>query len=107
MNNPKQLTFPWNKPFKSSLKSFYVDPRNDQLLKNIKDLSFNDNLYIYGVKNSGKTYLLQSLCNEYSKNKKSALFLPLKEVVKYGLDIIESIEDMDLVCIDGIEIIQN
>ena len=50
MNNPKQLTFPWNKPFKSSLKSFYVDPRNDQLLKNIKDLSFNDNLYIYGVK---------------------------------------------------------
>ncbi len=107
MNNPKQLTFPWNKPFKSSLKSFYVDPRNDQLLKNIKDLSFDDNLYIYGVKNSGKTYLLQSLCNEYSKNKKSALFLPLKEVVKYGLDIIESIEDMDLVCIDGIEIIQN
>ena len=107
MNNPKQLTFPWNKPFKSSLKSFYVDPRNDQLLKNIKDFSFDDNLYIYGVKNSGKTYLLQSLCNEYSKNKKSALFLPLKEVVKYGLDIIESIEDMDLVCIDGIEIIQN
>ena len=107
MNNPKQLTFPWNKPFKSSLKSFYVDPRNDQLLKNIKDLSFDDNLYIYGVKNSGKTYLLQSLCNEYSKNKKSSLFLPLKEVVKYGLDIIESIEDMDLVCIDGIEIIQN
>ena len=107
MNNPKQLTFPWNKPFKSSLKSFYVDPRNDQLLKNIKDFSFDDNLYIYGVKNSGKTYLLQSLCNEYSKNNKSALFLPLKEVVKYGLDIMESIEDMNLVCIDGIEIIQN
>ena len=51
-------------------------------------------------------YLSEQLY-EYSKNKKSALFLPLKEVVKYGLDIIESIEDMDLVCIDGIEIIQN
>ena len=107
MNSPKQLTFPWNKTFKSSFNSFYVDPQNEQLLKDIKDLSNGDNLYIYGVKNSGKTYLLQSLCNEYSKNKKSALFLPLKEVVRYGIDIIESIENMDLVCIDGLEIIRN
>ena len=107
MNSPKQLTFPWNKTFKSSFNSFYVDPQNEQLLKDIKDLSNGDNLYIYGVKNSGKTYLLQSLCNEYSKNKKSALFLPLKEVVRYGVDIIESIENMDLVCIDGLEIIRN
>jgi len=107
MNSPKQLTFPWNKTFKSNFNSFYVDPQNEQLLKDIKDLSNGDNLYIYGVKNSGKTYLLQSLCNEYSKNKKSALFLPLKEVVRYGVDIIESIENMDLVCIDGLEIIRN
>jgi DnaA family protein len=105
MSNPKQLTFPWNKSFHSSFESFYVDPQNEQLISSLKNISINENIYIYGLKNSGKTYLLQSLCNEFSKSNKSSLFLPLIDVIKYGVEIIDSIENMDLVCIDGLEII--
>ena len=107
MSNPKQLTFPWNKSFHSSFERFYVDPQNEQLISSLKNISSNENIYIYGLKNSGKTYLLQSLCNEYSKSNKSTLFLPLIEVIKYGVEIIDSIENMDLVCIDGLEIISH
>ena len=103
MNNPKQLTFPWNRSYKSSFKSFYVDPANAQLISSIQTNFSSEDLYIYGIKNSGKTYLLQSLCNLYSSNNKSVLFLPLKEVMTYGTEILDSIENMDLVCIDGLE----
>ena len=103
MNSPKQLTFPWNKSFHSSFEGFYIDPKNKQLISILENISINENMYIYGLKNSGKTYLLQSLCNKYSKNDKSSLFLPLKDVIKYGVEIIDSIENMDLVCIDGLE----
>jgi DnaA-homolog protein len=103
MSNPKQLTFPWNRSFQSSFKGFYIDPQNKQLISILKNIPINENIYIYGLKNSGKTYLLQSLCNEYSKNNKSSLFLPLMDVTKYGVEIIDSIENMDLVCIDGLE----
>ena len=103
MNNPKQLTFPWNKSYKSSFNSFYVDPANIQLISSIQTNFSSEDLYIYGVKNSGKTYILQSLCNLYSSNNKSVLFLPLKEVMTYGTEILDSIENMDLVCIDGLE----
>ena len=103
MNSPKQLTFPWNKSFHSSFEGFYIDPKNKQLISILENISINENMYIYGLKNSGKTYLLQSLCNKYSKNNKSSLFLPLMDVNKYGVEIIDSIENMDLVCIDGLE----
>jgi len=103
MNSPKQLTFPWNKSFHSSFEGFYIDPKNKQLISILENISINENMYIYGLKNSGKTYLLQSLCNKYSKNDKSSLFLPLMDVTKYGVEIIDSIENMDLVCIDGLE----
>ena len=103
MNSPKQLTFPWNKSFHSSFEGFYIDPKNKQLISILENISINENMYIYGLKNSGKTYLLQSLCNKYSKNDKSSLFLPLMDVTKHGVEIIDSIENMDLVCIDGLE----
>ena len=63
MNNPKQLTFPWNKENKSSFKGFYPIESNKQLLFLLQDADFDDDLLIFGPKDSGKTYLLQALCN--------------------------------------------
>ena len=92
MNKPKQLTFPWSRPNKSSFESFYIDPKNSLLLSIIGNKILSDDIYIFGINNSGKTYLLQSLCNFYSKHNKTALFLPIKEVISYGVGILDSIE---------------
>ena len=81
MNKPKQLTFPWSRPNKSSFESFYIDPKNSLLLSIIGNKILSDDIYIFGIKNSGKTYLLQSLCNFYSKHNRTALFLPIKEII--------------------------
>jgi DnaA family protein len=67
------------------------------------DSNFVDDLFIYGTKQSGKTFLLQAMCNSYSSMGKSSLYVPLKKVMNYGVEIFESLENIDLICIDGIE----
>ena len=103
MNKPKQLTFPWNKVNKSSLEGFFTSQENSHLLSLLKDSDFLDDLFIYGTKESGKTFLLQAMCNSYSSASKSSLYIPLKKVMNYGVEIFESLENIDLICVDGIE----
>jgi DnaA family protein len=103
MNKPKQLTFPWNKVNKSSLEGFFISQENSHLLSLLKDSDFLDDLFIYGTKESGKTFLLQAMCNSYSSMSKSSLYIPLKKVMNFGVDIFESLENIDLICVDGIE----
>ena len=103
MNKPKQLTFPWNKVNKSSLEGFYTSQENSHLVSILKDANFSDDLFIYGTKESGKTFLLQALCNSYSSMSKSSLYIPLHKVMNYGVEIFESLENMNLICVDGIE----
>ncbi|MDC1150557.1 AAA family ATPase [Gammaproteobacteria bacterium] len=103
MNKPKQLTFPWNKFNRSTLDGFYISDQNSHLISLLKDSNFLDDLYIYGTKESGKTFLLQAMCNFYNLNKKSSVYVPLKKALDYGVDIFEALEDIDLICLDGIE----
>ena len=103
MSNPKQLTFPWNKDNKSSFDSFYVSKLNKHLLSLLQNNAFKDDLLIFGTKDSGKTYLLQALCNYFSNQGKSSFYLPMKQAKELSVDILESLESMELVCIDGIE----
>ena len=43
------------------------------------------------------------MCNFYSSNKQSSLYIPLKKALDYGVHIFEALEDIDLICLDGIE----
>ena len=43
------------------------------------------------------------MCNFYNSNKKSSLYIPLKNALDYGVDIFEALEELDLICLDGIE----
>jgi DnaA family protein len=103
MSNPKQLTFPWNKENKSSFDSFYTTKLNKQLLFLLKDEALKEDLLIYGAKDSGKTYLLQALCNQFNNQGKSSFFLPVRQAIELSVDILDSLENIELVCIDGLE----
>jgi DnaA family protein len=103
MSNPKQLTFPWNKENKSSFDSFYTTKLNKQLLFLLKNEALKDDLLIYGAKDSGKTYLLQALCNQFNNQGKSSFFLPMRQAIELSVDILDSLENIELVCIDGLE----
>ena len=105
MNKPKQLTFPWIKQNIASFDDFYFDPKNFGLKKNL--LEEDDDLFLYGIKKSGKSFLLQSVCNFYASKNKSSLYIPIAEVMKYGISFMDSLDNLDVICIDDIDLINS
>ena len=105
MNKPKQLTFPWIKQNIASFDDFYFDPKNFGLKKNL--LEEDDDLFLYGIKKSGKSFLLQSVCNFYASKSKSSLYIPIAEVRKYGISFMDSLDNLDVICIDDIDLINS
>ena len=105
MNKPKQLTFPWIKQNIASFDDFYFDPKNFGLKKNL--LEENDDLFLYGIKKSGKSFFLQSVCNFYASKNKSSLYIPTAEVMKYGISFMDSLDNLDVICIDDIDLINS
>ena len=105
MNKPKQLTFPWIKQSLASFDDFYFDLKNFGLKKNL--LEEDDDLFLYGIKKSGKSFLLQSVCNFYASKNKSSLYIPIAEVMKYGISFMDSLDNLDVICIDDIDLINS
>lgn len=102
MINPKQLTFPWSKPNRSELEDFFFDEKNLKL----KDvLLSNEDFFLYGRNKVGKTYLMQSLCNLYAKRNKTSLYIPLKYIYNLDTSLLDSLDNLDLICIDDINLI--
>ncbi len=104
MNKIKQLTFPWSKPSKARFDHFFFEEINFAA----KDALYSpDDLFIYGLNGAGKSFLLQSLCNFYADNDKTSLYIPLKDVRKHGSNFLDSLDSLDLICIDNIDLILN
>ena len=104
MSKPQQLTFPWNKPNKSTFDEFYFD-KNNLAIKEI--LLSEEDLFLYGVKQTGKSFLLQSACNHLALKEKPSLYVPIKEVKQYGSGFIESLDQLNLICIDDVDLISS
>jgi DnaA family protein len=102
MPNPKQLTFPWERTFKSSFDGFFCDNKNTDLVNNLR-LIEGDDIFIYGPSNIGKTYLLQALASFYSDLNKSSLYIPLSDIKNYDTNIIDGTHEADLVCVDSVD----
>ena len=102
MSKTRQLTFPWNKPSKARFNHFFFEDANFAA----KDALYGeDDLFIYGLNGTGKSFLLQSLCNLYSDRDKTSLYIPIREVKNLGSNFLESLESFDLICIDDIDFI--
>ena len=102
MSKPQQLTFPWNKPNKSTFDEFYFE-KNNLFIKEI--LLSEEDLFLYGVEQAGKSFLLQSVCNHFAFKEKQSLYIPIKEVKKYGSDFIDSLDQLHVICIDDVDLI--
>ncbi|NOR52311.1 MAG: DnaA regulatory inactivator Hda [Gammaproteobacteria bacterium] len=62
-------------------------------------------IYIWGEQGCGKSHLLQALSREANQQSKSAIYLPLQEVVEMGASILAGLDEMALVVIDDLETI--
>jgi DnaA family protein len=59
-------------------------------------------VYLYGRKNTGKSYLLQAVCNEAELLGMSAIYLPLSQTTELSVEMLEGLEHFQLVCLDDV-----
>ena len=102
MKNPRQLIFPFRKDKKSSLSKFFVPLGSESLVKALSNKD-GDDIVITGKKGFGKSYLLQSMCNDHSSDSFSVSYIPLREAIKLQPELLDGLESLDLVCIDDLE----
>ena len=108
MNNPTQLIFPFQVNQKASFKSFFCSPDNIELMSRLTDLVASknaDELIINGAEGSGKSFLMQAICNELSSSGKQFAFIPMNKAINMGVEIFQNLASLDAVCIDDLQLI--
>lgn len=62
-------------------------------------------IFLWGVANTGKTHLLQAMCRVASESRKRAMYIPMKDWLNQDPASIGELQDLDLVCIDDVQVI--
>ena len=87
--------------------SYYQGP-NAQVIDAIQSLFLNGQesfMYLWGAEGAGCTHLLQAACCQRDQYGRGAMYLPLKEVLNLGPDILDGLDACHLICIDDIQLI--
>ena len=108
MNKPKQLIFPFQINQKASFDSFFCSPDNQNLMTRLADIAVSQDaneIIIHGEKGSGKSFLMQAICNELSSSEKQFAFIPMKKAFNMGVEIFQNLGSLDTVCIDDLQLI--
>ena len=108
MNKPTQLIFPFHIDQKASFESFFCSSDNLNLLTRLADIALSKNaheLIIHGEEGSGKSFLMQAICNELSSSGKQFAFIPMNKALNMGVEIFQNLASLDAVCIDDLQLI--
>jgi DnaA family protein len=108
VNNPTQLIFPFQVNQKASFASFFCSPDNAELMSRLTDLVVSknaDELIINGAEGSGKSFLMQAICNELSSSGKQFAFIPMNKAINMGVEIFQNLASLNAVCIDDLQLI--
>ncbi|MDW3094188.1 MAG: DnaA regulatory inactivator Hda [Gammaproteobacteria bacterium] len=62
-------------------------------------------IFLWGVEGTGKTHLLQAMCRIASESHKRAMYIPMKDLLTQDPASIGELQDLDLVCIDDVQVI--
>ncbi len=58
---------------------------------------------LWGAPATGKTHLLQALCQAFAERERTCLYLPLKEFGAMSAGVLEGAGDIELVCLDELD----
>lgn len=91
----------------ATFENFYTAEQNQQTLSHLKQfLSGSEQLiYLWGESSSGVTHLLSAI-QHLSSHDQGVQYLPMKDLLTYPPEAItETLETLDLICIDDIEVV--
>jgi DnaA-homolog protein len=76
-----------------------------QLLKSIASSETTHSLYLWGLKGTGKTHLLQAVTKHANELDFHVAYIPLKQLKNISVEILHDLGDLNIVCIDDLECI--
>ncbi|BAU76092.1 DnaA regulatory inactivator Hda [Metapseudomonas furukawaii] len=60
-------------------------------------------IYLWGGEGVGRSHLLQAACIRFEQRDEQAIYLPMDELVHYGPEVFDNLEQCELVCLDGLD----
>ena len=110
MPNPRQLALQIQINERASLKNFFVSKNNNKTIQILKNILLNSNngvQFIDDLGSNGKSYLLQAICNDFSNSNNSSIYIPMEEAINLDPSILEGVSELNLICIDDVDLINN
>lgn len=87
--------------------SNFIPGDNGLLIDQLKTIAAGRNAetlaFVVGAPGSGRTHLLQACCHEAEAAGRTVFYLPLTEVAQLTPEMLESLENYALVCIDDLD----
>lgn len=78
---------------------------NEQVLASIRHLlqgTGESYIYLWGERGVGRSHLLQACCHALDSAERTSIYLPLSEHDQLSPEMLDGMESMDLVCLDGV-----
>ena len=111
MPNPRQLALQIQINERASLNNFFISKNNIKTIQILKNILLSSNkgaqIFIDDQDSNGKSYLLQAICNDFSNSHNSSIYIPMKEAINLDPSILQGVSQLNLICIDDIELINN
>lgn len=86
----------------------FIDTSDSQLLPALKQLAQESlseprQYFLWGSTCSGKTHLLQAICNNLANTHQNVIYLPMKELANQRANVLNDMHQLDVLCIDDID----
>ncbi|GAA5134299.1 DnaA regulatory inactivator Hda [Thalassotalea piscium] len=94
--------------FRGESHQVLIDTLKDYISANVSNESEDKTIpgyYLFGLSGAGKSHLLHASCSYAAELKLSSVCLSLGEVQQYPVNILDGLEQMDLVCLDDVQLI--
>ncbi|MDH5485270.1 MAG: DnaA regulatory inactivator Hda [Gammaproteobacteria bacterium] len=76
-----------------------------ELLRQAVAADGEQQLYLWGDVFTGKSHLLQALCQLAIERQLTISYLPFKQLIDYSPEVLEGLEVIDLICIDDVQMV--
>ena len=111
MSNPRQLALQIQINERASLNNFFVSKKNNKTIQILKNILLGSDkgaqIFIDDLGSNGKSYLLQAICNDFSNSNNSSIYIPMQEAINLEPSILEGVSELNLICIDDIDLINS
>ncbi len=102
-----QIPLPFKYQEAQDFDTFYPGP-NREIVESLQKNAINCReqlVFIWGESGLGKTHLLQASCKKAHESNRTAMYIPLRQIVTFDPALLDEIDRYTLVCIDDIQTI--